>query len=186
MTKKQKYHYNLRKLFSGSFVVYNNKYPDIVRKTSHLFFLSFLLFLIACDGKEPYRVTKADWIDEAFATLTSGRYPRIKAIGWWHENFDDSQLRIDSSPESLEAYRRGVSDPLFLTTAQFSGGHLLPPDSGIYHSAFPDFGGPEDQVTAQRIRAFEQLAGKEIVWAYFSNNWGDHILFPLRSDTYHS
>ena len=136
------------------------------------------LLLFSCHGKEPERITKADWIDEAFATLTSGRYPRIKAIGWWHENFDDSQLRIDSSPESLEAYRRGVSDPLFLTTAQFSGGHLLPPDSGIYHSAFPDFGGPEDQVTAQRIRAFEQLAGKEIVWAYFSNNWGDHILFP--------
>lgn len=49
---------------------------------------------------------------------------------------------------------------------------LAPPPSGqIYHAAFPDFGGWEDEVSAQRIEDFEILAEKPIAWAYFSNNW---------------
>jgi hypothetical protein len=57
---------------------------------------------------------------------------------------------------------------------------LRPPSANrIYHAAFPDFGGPEDRVSASRIRAFEHLAGRRIAWAYFSNNWlGGHIRFP--------
>ena len=55
---------------------------------------------------------------------------------------------------------------------------LLPPKHGIYHAAFPDFCPEEDCVTSQRIRAFEQLAGKRIVWAYFSDNWFNGIHFP--------
>lgn len=57
---------------------------------------------------------------------------------------------------------------------------LLPPDDDqIYFGAFPDFGGPEDDVTAQKIEEFNELAGKPIAWAYFSNNWGtDGIVFP--------
>ncbi len=55
---------------------------------------------------------------------------------------------------------------------------LLPPAHGLYHAAFPDFGGTEDQVSAARISDFETLAGKEITWAYFSNNWLTTIEFP--------
>ncbi|HED65328.1 MAG TPA: beta-mannanase [Planctomycetes bacterium] len=55
---------------------------------------------------------------------------------------------------------------------------LVPPASGLYHAAFPDFGGYEDQVSAQRIWDFESLAGKPITWAYFSNNWFTGIQFP--------
>jgi Glycosyl hydrolase family 26 len=53
-----------------------------------------------------------------------------------------------------------------------------PPGGGIYHSAFPEFGGVEDKVTAGRIASFEALAGKPIAWAYFSNNWFGGIRFP--------
>jgi len=53
------------------------------------------------------------------------------------------------------------------------------PNNGIYHAAYPDFGGYEDLVTANRIQNFENLAQKEIAWAYFSNNWfGANIEFP--------
>jgi hypothetical protein len=53
-----------------------------------------------------------------------------------------------------------------------------PPPAGVYHSAFPDFGPEEDNVTAERITDFERLVQKKIVWAYFSNNWFDGIQFP--------
>lgn len=58
--------------------------------------------------------------------------------------------------------------------------HVLPPKHGIYHAAYPNFCGSEDCVTAQKIRAFEKLAGKRIVWAYFSDNWFHGIHFPAR------
>ncbi|HIP50048.1 MAG TPA: hypothetical protein EYG99_01220, partial [Candidatus Pacebacteria bacterium] len=57
---------------------------------------------------------------------------------------------------------------------------LLPQkDNQIYFGAFPDFGDSEDNVTVQRIEEFNELAGRQIAWAYFSNNWGtDGIVFP--------
>ena len=57
--------------------------------------------------------------------------------------------------------------------------HLAPPLSGAYHSAFPYFGNSEDEVSGEKIADFESLAGRKIVWAYFSSNWADGIHFPL-------
>ena len=121
---------------------------------------------------------KSDWIEQAFAGLAAGNWPRVKAVSWWHENFDQSRLRLDSSPAARDAYRRGVAAPVFISRPVFHNGRLAAPDSAIYHAAFADFGGTEDQVTAQKITAFESLAGKAIAWACFSNNWYDHIRFP--------
>ncbi|MFC1652031.1 glycoside hydrolase family 26 protein [Patescibacteria group bacterium] len=55
---------------------------------------------------------------------------------------------------------------------------VLPPENGIYHSAFPFFGNTEDKVTAKKITNFERLANKEIAWAFFSNHWNDELIFP--------
>ena len=122
---------------------------------------------------------KAVWIREAFAALAEGRYPEVKAVAWWNENFDKSRLRIDTSTESLSAYREAVSNPVFISKANFLSGRLMRPDTGyIYHAANPDFGGTEDRVSAERIRSFESLAKKGIAWAYFSNNWYKSIVFP--------
>jgi hypothetical protein len=55
---------------------------------------------------------------------------------------------------------------------------VAPPDGSIYHSAYPEFRGTEDHVQIKFIRRFEQLAGKGIAWAYFSNNWLKGIQFP--------
>ncbi len=56
---------------------------------------------------------------------------------------------------------------------------LLPPaENKIYFGAFPDFGGPEDNVTEKRILDFEKLANGKILWAYFSQNWYNGIKYP--------
>ncbi len=63
-------------------------------------------------------------------------------------------------------------------TAAVGGVKLLPPSQGMYLAAFPDFGGSEDQVTAGAIGSYESLTGREVAWAYFSQNWYDGIVFP--------
>jgi len=46
--------------------------------------------------------------------------------------------------------------------ANFNSKKLIEPTVGIYHSAYPDFGGTEDNVTAERIINFETLANKKL------------------------
>jgi beta-mannanase len=57
---------------------------------------------------------KAEWIKDAFAGVNSGRYPRVRAVSWWNKasrpDGSRSGLEIDSSPESLAAYREGVGN----------------------------------------------------------------------------
>lgn len=147
-------------------------------------FLSFFFFLYSCNDSvtktdsNPNSNIKSEWITNAYDCLASGKYPRIKAVAWWHENFDKSNLRIDSSPESLEAYKKAIESNVFITNATFSNKILTAPENGIYHAAFPDFGGTEDLVSEFRINSFTALVEKDIVWAYFSNNWYDSISFP--------
>ena len=63
---------------------------------------------------DPQTGSKSMWISDALGALASGRYPRIRAASWWHENFGPSNLRIDSSPAALSAYQAGVSGPEFV------------------------------------------------------------------------
>ncbi len=122
---------------------------------------------------------KALWIQEALSSIANGQYKDIHAIAWWNENFDNTYLKIDSSPDSLFAYQKGVDLPIFTARGTFSSNKLdIPSDGRVYHAAFPDFGGTEDKVTTESIKAFESLAQKKIVWAYFSNNWYNSIQFP--------
>lgn len=56
---------------------------------------------------------------------------------------------------------------------------ISPPAKGVYHSALSNFGGLEDEISTQKILDFEHLVGKNITWAYFSNNWNESgIHFP--------
>ncbi len=149
-----------------------------------IFTLSIIIVITGCHKKEEI---KAQWIRETFEAIKSGVYPDLKAISWWNENWDNTLLRLDSSPEALEAYRSEVNDTLFITDALFNSAKLIPAPNGIYHSAFPDFGSTEDIVSADRIQEFEQLAQKKIVWAYFSNNWTEGIVFPMQAvETIHN
>ena len=58
---------------------------------------------------------------------------------------------------------------------------LSPTNSRIYFGAFPDFGGPEDEVSTKRVFDFERLAKKNIAWAYFSQNWFNGIVYPQKA-----
>ncbi len=58
-----------------------------------------------------------------------------------------------------------------------------PADDKMYHAAFPDFGGFEDEVFKEKIVNFKNLTEKGITWAYFSDNWFDGIHFPSNEVT---
>ena len=147
--------------------------------------LLLLLFLSSCTTEKPQSELsiKTTWINQTFKTIKYQDFPRIKAVSWWQERWENedgsiSDLRINSSQESLDAFRTGINDAFFQTTARFDNNKLLPPVQGGYFAAFPDFGGPEDNVTAQRLNDFESLAQKPVTWAYFSDNWYNDIHFP--------
>ena len=47
------------------------------------------------------------------------KLPRVKAAVYWHERWQNedqtySNLHLNSSPEALAAYRKGVADPYWL------------------------------------------------------------------------
>ena len=80
-------------------------------------------------GEIPRLGDKAQWFRDAFRTLQDPRYSRIKAIVYWHERWENSgdadkeinenagrysNLKVNSSPESLNAYRHGLADPFFV------------------------------------------------------------------------
>jgi hypothetical protein len=57
---------------------------------------------------------KAEWIREGLRDLRE-KYPRVKAAIFWHERWQNedetySNLRVNSSPEALNAYREGVAN----------------------------------------------------------------------------
>jgi beta-mannanase len=69
-------------------------------------------------GEFPKSGNKAQFISEAFATMER-KYPRLKAAVFWNDewqNEDDStsDLRANSSPESLDAYHSGAGKPFWL------------------------------------------------------------------------
>jgi hypothetical protein len=85
------------------------------------------------------------------------------------------------SPGTLDAPSAGATPDSAPAPRTSSGTRLklVPPSAGrIYHGAYPDFRDTEDFVTTRRVRRFERLAGKQVAWAYFSNNWGKKIRFP--------
>ena len=76
-------------------------------------------------GEFPDLGSKADWLRDGFRAMKDPKYPNIKACVYWHERWqnDDgrySNLRVNSSPASLEAYRQGVADPTYLGNPLFA------------------------------------------------------------------
>lgn len=61
---------------------------------------------------------KPEWIKNFFNLVKSEKYSRIKGIAYWHEKWENedrsiSNLRLDSSPESLNIYKDAISDEFF-------------------------------------------------------------------------
>jgi beta-mannanase len=63
-------------------------------------------------------IKKPEWIRHALELFRT-RYPRLKAAIYWHERWQNadgsySNLRVNSSVESLNAYRQGIASPDWL------------------------------------------------------------------------
>lgn len=68
-------------------------------------------------GEFPHSGNKARWIHDGLNLFVT-RYPRIKAAVYWHERWQNadqtySNLRVNSSVESLNAYREGIANRLW-------------------------------------------------------------------------
>ncbi len=66
--------------------------------------------------------TKGAFIQEGFERMK--QFPRLKAAVFWHERWENSDgsfsnLRVNSSAESLEAFRTGIADPYYLGRPKF-------------------------------------------------------------------
>ncbi|MCC7519804.1 MAG: beta-mannanase [Verrucomicrobiae bacterium] len=69
-------------------------------------------------GEFPRDGSKADFFDEAFAAMAKD-YPRLRAAVYWHERWENadetwSNLRVNSSPKALAAFRRGMRLPFWV------------------------------------------------------------------------
>jgi len=76
--------------------------------------------------EDPPKGNKSKWLREAFETILSGFYPRIKAISYWHSLFDNedgsiSNMRLDSTPDVLAVYKEFISKDVFKQTIKISG-----------------------------------------------------------------
>ncbi|MEW6218490.1 MAG: glycosyl hydrolase [Thermodesulfobacteriota bacterium] len=75
-------------------------------------------------GEYPQAGSKADWLQEALAVMRDEQ-PRVKAAVYWHERWQNadesySNLRVNSSPAALAAFREQVSDPHWLPRPQLA------------------------------------------------------------------
>jgi hypothetical protein len=75
-------------------------------------------------GEFPSSGNKAEWITNALELLRT-RYTRVKGAVYWQERWpnDDgtyTNLRINSSPEALAAYRKGIANPFWLDWPQYT------------------------------------------------------------------
>ncbi len=70
-------------------------------------------------GEFPASGDKAEWLTDAFEQLQT-EFPRVHAAVYWHERWQNtktlfySNLRINSSPKALEAFRRGLASNYWL------------------------------------------------------------------------
>lgn len=63
----------------------------------------------------------------------------------------------------------------------YSDQKVLPPESGIYHTAFSTMYSSSNNVSENEVPYFVNLVNKKIVWLNFSNDWFEGIKFPAQS-----
>ncbi|HXR30578.1 MAG TPA: glycosyl hydrolase [Solirubrobacterales bacterium] len=78
---------------------------------------------------------KSAWIVSALRR-EAPRFPRLRALIWFDDERPNADFRIDSSPESLQAFRQAIAGPAFAATrtdflatpARLRGGATSPPE----------------------------------------------------------
>lgn len=103
-----------------SFVsVFDDAYNEIVSATEKP--IAIVEFGLA-EGPNPQ--SKAHWLQNMFATFHDGLYPRVYALSYWHSSWTNedgsiSNLRIDSSPRSLEVFVKELQNPMYVSETRF-------------------------------------------------------------------
>ncbi|MGZ4131818.1 MAG: glycosyl hydrolase [Actinomycetota bacterium] len=76
--------------------------------------------------EDPAAGDKASWITDAYAAMTppTARYD-VSLVSYWSEKWTNtsgklSDLRVQSSPGALDAYRTAIADPFFATAPTFA------------------------------------------------------------------
>jgi hypothetical protein len=66
---------------------------------------------------------KARWITQAYQAISSGAFPAIVGVSWWHSpgwlQNGTASFRIDSSADALESYKKAVASPEWKTEGIF-------------------------------------------------------------------
>ncbi len=96
----------------------DTSYPELeaVSKTKPLAVLEF--------GVMERNNQKAQWIKDTLESVESGKYPRIKAISYWNEAWENSDgnisnLKLNSSDEAFETYKKLIKSSFFVDKANF-------------------------------------------------------------------
>ncbi len=145
-------------------------------KLKHFIFIAVIILSGSCKKNFSLFHSKSEWLTDYFNALKN--YDDIYAVSYWNENFDNTYLKVNSSEKSSETFKNLINSNDFISVCEFENNKLIPLDGKKYFASFPDFCGEEDCVSKERITNYETLIGKEIAWAYFSNNWNDKIEFP--------
>jgi hypothetical protein len=58
---------------------------------------------------------------------------------------------------------------------------VLPPETGVYHTAFSQIQSSPGVISPNEVPYFENLAGRKIAWLNFQNDWFKGIKFPAES-----
>lgn len=94
-------------------------YPELESLSNEKPFAIFELGII----EDPEMGNKSGWIQDALQSIENNTYPRIKAISYWNEKWNDGDKTIDltlnSSSETVNVYKEIISSPFFLTDAQY-------------------------------------------------------------------
>lgn len=72
------------------------------------------------EGTEPW--SKANWITDAYGSIKAD-WPQIKAVVWFNV-LGDCSFQVESSLESMWAYRQAITDPYFIGSRVCSSTYL--------------------------------------------------------------
>ena len=76
-------------------------------------------------GEFPGKGSKPDFLRDGLRWMRDPRFANLKACVYWHERWQNedgrySNLRVNSTPESLAAFREGIANPYYLGSPIFT------------------------------------------------------------------
>lgn len=107
--------------------IMDDNYPSLIALSSKKPIAVFEFGVL----ENPSKGNKTAWIMDALSSVESGRYPRLVAISYWNDKWNDCvvvcvpglngdiDLTLKSSLQVADAYRKLISSPFFLTEAQY-------------------------------------------------------------------